>query len=96
MTDAADYRRIIAEGRAAEVGTPNPYNANLAGGSRVKAVLWLNGYRAMVEEKIRSGPAHQRYLRARAERAERTPSLSPCTLSRSEFLAPPNCAGLGA
>jgi hypothetical protein len=82
MSDAADCRRIIAEGRAAAVGAPNPYNANLEGGSMVRAVLWRCGYRQMTEEMMRRSPARQAYLRARGELPP-----SPCTVSRSEVIA---------
>ena len=51
-----------AAGRSATVGDANPYS-----GQGVLADLWRAGYRAMLAQRIESGPARQRELAAQAE-----------------------------
>ena len=85
MTDAADCHRIVAEGRAATVGARNPYNANLEGGSIIRAFLWRLGYQQMVDEMMRKSPARQAYLRTHGKLPP-----SPCTVSRSAAIRRPH------
>ncbi len=56
--------RALYEGSLAEPGDRNPYG----GRSLVLAKLWMRGYRRMLRVRINSGPAMQKYLKARAER----------------------------
>lgn len=58
--------RALYEGSLAEPGDRNPYS----GGRRVLAQLWLRGYGRMLDVRIHSGPAMQRYLAACAEQKQ--------------------------
>lgn len=54
--------RALYTGSLAEPGDSNPY----AGRSLILAKLWMRGYRRMLLVRIKSGPAMQKYLAARA------------------------------
>lgn len=58
MTMRQEAIRALYEGSLAEPGDRNPY----AGTSLVLAKLWRRGYRRMLEVRINTGPAMQRYL----------------------------------
>jgi hypothetical protein len=53
----AELKRIYGEGRAADVGAPNPYR-----GQRVNAAVWRGGYRRMLDGMLASSPARQKFL----------------------------------
>lgn len=58
MTSVDDVKRVYAEGRAAEVGSANPYR-----GQMVLASVWMSGYRKMLDDMLANSPARQAYLR---------------------------------
>lgn len=62
MAKRAEYIYALYEGSLAEPGDRNPY----ADRSLVLAKLWMRGYMRMLRVRTRTGPAVQRYIRARA------------------------------
>lgn len=54
--------RALYEGSLADAGDHNPY----AGRSLVLAKLWMRGYRRMLLVRVKTGPAAQQCLSARA------------------------------
>lgn len=56
----AEYVFALYEGSLAEPGDANPY----AGRSLALAKLWRRAYRRMLQVRVHSGPAMQRYLSA--------------------------------
>ena len=52
----------LYEGSLADPGDRNPYGDQ----SLVLAKLWMRGYQRMLSVRVNSGPAMQRYLRARS------------------------------
>jgi hypothetical protein len=62
VTMRQEAMRALYEGSLADPGDCNPY----AGRSLVLATLWTRGYRRMLRVRVDSGPAMQRYLKARA------------------------------
>jgi hypothetical protein len=63
VTRVDELKRIHAEGRAADVGAPNPYRGQL-----VNAAVWRGGYRRMLDDMLAKSPARQAYLRRRGYR----------------------------
>ncbi|WP_304114388.1 hypothetical protein [Mycolicibacterium bacteremicum] len=61
MSKRAEYIYALYLGSVAEPGDRNPFD----GRSVLLAKLWQRGYRRMVKVRINTGPARQRYLRAR-------------------------------
>jgi hypothetical protein len=57
-TTIAELKTVHAEGRAAEVGAPNPYRGRI-----VLAAVWMGGYRRMLDDMMAKSPARQAYLR---------------------------------
>ena len=58
----AEYERALGEGRAAKIGTRNPY----ADGVQLAMVaLWTRGYNRMLLERFYSRPSMQPYFEAR-------------------------------
>ncbi|MGB3353830.1 MAG: hypothetical protein WBB00_13780 [Mycobacterium sp.] len=60
MSKRAEYVFALYQGSLAEPGDVNPY----AGGSLALAKLWRRGYNRMLQVRVNSGPAMQRYLAA--------------------------------
>ncbi|WIM89168.1 hypothetical protein PT015_06860 [Candidatus Mycobacterium wuenschmannii] len=62
MTKRAEYTYALYAGSVADPGDSNPY----AGQSLVLAKLWMRGYMRMLRVRRETGPAMQRFRRARA------------------------------
>jgi hypothetical protein len=58
-TTVEEAKRVQAEGRAAELGAPNPYRGRI-----VLAAVWMGGYRRMLDDMLANSPARQAFLRA--------------------------------
>ena len=65
MSKRAEYERALGEGRAAKIGTQNPY---ADGKQLAMAALWTRGYNRMLVERFYSRPSMQPYLEARRAR----------------------------
>ena len=63
-----DYERALGEGRAAKIGTQNPY---ADGQQLAMAALWTRGYNRMLVGRFYSRPSMQPYLEARRVREAR-------------------------
>jgi hypothetical protein len=63
MTRVDELKLVYAEGRAADVGSPNPYR-----GQMVLAAVWLGDYRRMLDDMLANSPARQAFLRRAAGR----------------------------
>ena len=61
VSKRAEYVYALYLGSVAEPGDRNPFD----GRSVLLAKLWQRGYRRMVKVRINTGPAMQRYYRAR-------------------------------
>ena len=61
MSKRAEYVYALYLGSVAEPGDRNPF----ADRSSLLAKLWQRGYRRMMPVRINTGPAMQRYYRAR-------------------------------
>ena len=72
-TTVAELKRVHAEGRAAPVGTSNPYRGRI-----VLAAVWMGGYRRMLDDMLAKSPARQAFLR-------RQPSTTENCCARTVF-----------
>jgi hypothetical protein len=57
VTRVDELKRVHAEGRAAELGAPNPYHGQI-----VLAAVWLGGYRRMLDVMIANSPARRQWV----------------------------------